>query len=313
MKPFIVVISGPTAIGKTEISMKLSKIFPTEIVNADSMQVYRYLDIGTAKPSLEERKEVVHHLIDIVDPDEPFDAGSYKTLADRAIQDIWSRKKIPLVVGGTGLYIRALTRGLCHIELDNARKEEVRKRLAERLRNEGIYKLYQELMTIDPLFASKLSSTDRQRILRSLEVFLLTGKPFSSFHKEHGFSDEPYDSLKIFLYTRREDVYRRIDLRVLEMIEKGLCEEVRDILSRGYSPYLKPLQSIGYKQIIEHLQGKLSLDDAIRSIQVETRRYAKRQFTWFKREPGFLWVEREREEEVFRLVEEAIKRFFSNA
>ncbi len=308
-KPFIVVLSGPTAAGKTEVALQLAEDFGLEIVNADSLQVYRLLDIGTAKPSLEERMRVPHHLIDIVDPDEHFDAGIYREKADEVIAQLWNRGIVPLVVGGTGLYIRTLTRGICRIsEEDDAqktRKEAIRQDLRTRLQEEGLSRLYGELQRVDPALAAVLHPSDSQRILRGLEVFYLTGTPLSQFQKLHRFAEERYRSVKIFLFRDKAELSNRINMRVLEMIDKGLCEEVERILGMGYSPQLKPLQSIGYRQIIAHLEGRMSLDEAISDIQKETRLYAKRQFTWFKKEPGFIWIPAHEKDRIWRIVEEA--------
>jgi tRNA dimethylallyltransferase len=302
---FIVILSGPTAVGKTEVAIELAESFGMEIVNADSLQVYRYLDIGTAKPSPEERRRIPHHLIDIVNPDEHFDAGTYQEMADSVIQNLWERNVVPLVVGGTGLYIRALTRGICQIpeDEDQTRKDQIRKELKTRLQTDGLAVLYGELQKVDPVLAASLHPSDTQRILRGLEVFLLTGKPLSYFQKQHRFATERYRSIKIFLYRDRKELAERIETRTLEMIEQGLCEEVERILSMGYSPDLKPLQSIGYRQIIEHIQGRMTLDEAIKDIQRETRQYAKRQLTWFRKEPGFQWVNANQKDEVFKIVD----------
>ncbi|MEJ5300602.1 MAG: tRNA (adenosine(37)-N6)-dimethylallyltransferase MiaA [Thermodesulforhabdaceae bacterium] len=306
---FIVILSGPTAVGKTEVALEIAQAFGMEIVNADSLQVYRFLDIGTAKPTEEERRLVPHHLIDVVNPDENFDAGTYQEMADDVIQKLWNRGVVPLVVGGTGLYIRALTRGICQIpDDDHSRKDQIRRELKLRLQEDGLATLYQELRKVDPELAASLHSSDTQRILRGLEVFLLTGKPLSYFQKQHRFASERYHSVKIFLYRDKQELAKRIELRVLEMIERGLCEEVIKILNMGYSPDLKPLQSIGYRQIIEHLEGRMSLDDAIRDIQLETKRYAKRQFTWFRKEPGFQWIDANRRDYLLQILKNSIKK-----
>lgn len=293
-KPLIIVLSGPTAVGKTEIAIELAEEFGMEIVNADSLQVYRLLDIGTAKPTPEERLRVTHHLIDIVDPDEPFNTGIYQEKADEVIQALWRREIVPIVVGGTGLYIRALTRGICQTPEDDnvqkARKEAIRKELKKRLHEKGLPELYKELQRVDSALAAILHPSDSQRILRGLEIYYLTGTPLSHFQKLHRFAEERYRSVKIFLYRDKAELVERINRRVLAMIDKGLCQEVEHILSLGYSPQLKPLQSIGYSQIIAHLEGRMSLEEAIRDIQKETRLYAKRQFTWFRKEPGFIWL-----------------------
>lgn len=308
MKSFIVVLSGPTAVGKTELALKLAEDFGMEIVNADSLQVYRFLDIGTAKPTVEERCRIPHHLIDIVNPDEPFDAGTYQERADEVIRELWSRGIVPLIVGGTGLYIRALTRGICKIpegdQFEKSQKELIRQQLKRRLQEEGTKKLYEELKKIDPELASILHPSDSQRILRGLEVFMLTGCPLSSFQRKHRFNEERYPAIKFFLYRDRSELAERINYRVFNMIEQGLCEEVKKILEMGYSPDLKPLQSIGYRQIIAHLKGHITLDEAIKDIQKETKRYAKRQFTWFRKEPGFQWILATKKDEIWRIVKD---------
>lgn len=306
----IVILSGPTAAGKTETALRLAEDFDMEIVNADSMQVYRLLDIGTAKPTLEQRLRVPHHLIDIVNPDEPFDAGTYQEKADEVIEKLWSRRVIPLVVGGTGLYIRALIRGLCKTpeggKIEKYRREEIRRQLKKEFYEKGLKRLYEELQKVDPELASKIHPSDTQRIIRGLEVFMITGIPLSRFQKRHRFAEERYSAIKIFLFRDKAELKERINQRVLTMIERGLCEEVQHILELGYSPELKPLKSIGYRQIIAHLKGKITLDDAIRDIQKETRLYAKRQFTWFRKEPGFQWIHIDEEIKLWKLVEKAL-------
>ncbi|MBW1974624.1 MAG: tRNA (adenosine(37)-N6)-dimethylallyltransferase MiaA [Deltaproteobacteria bacterium] len=299
-KPFVVVIAGPTAVGKTETALTVAEKFGMEIVNADSMQVYRYMNIGTAKPNKEEQRRVRHHLIDVVNPDEHFDAGMYKKLADATIQDLWNRGVVPLIVGGTGLYIRVLMRGICG---QIPRNESVLKKLKEKLKQRGISELYGELTEVDPLLARRIHHHDRQRILRALEVYHSTGKPLSQWQEEHRFSDRPYRSLKIFLTRDRKELYERINNRTEKMFRCGLVEEVQMLLEMGYSPELKSMQALGYKETVAYLHGHMSLDDAIRTVKKETRRYAKRQFTWFRKEPGFRWLEASNTEKILNLVD----------
>ena len=278
----VVIISGPTATGKTATAISLAKAFRAEIINADSMQVYRHLDIGTAKPTREEQQEVPHHLLDVVEPDEPYHAGRYETDADALISELWSRQKLPLIVGGTGLYIRSLLYGLC--ELPEI-QPEIRQQVHNELKKNGVESLYQQLKKVDPVVAGRLHPRDQARIARALEVWLATGRSINSFQEQHRFSQAKYSFLYLYLACEREILRQRIDDRVRQMMERGFLAEVRNLLDKGFSPTLKPLQSIGYQQLILHLQGILSLDEALRLIVRDTRRYAKRQHTWFSRVP----------------------------
>ncbi len=303
-KPFIVILAGPTAVGKTELSLSIARAFNMEIINADSMQVYRYMDIGTAKPSKKERELVRHHLLDVVDPDEDFDAGIYRELASSRIYELWDKGITPLVVGGTGLYIRTLTRGICgHIPKD----QRVRDRLKKQLEAEGLKALYLKLKIVDSSIASRIHPNDKQRILRALEVYEITGRPLSEWQREHNFSEEPFRTLKIFLFRDKGELYERIDRRAEKMFADGLVEEAKEILDMGFSENLKPLQSIGYKQAILYINGRISYEKAIESTKKETRHYAKRQFTWFKKEPNFLWVHVSSVKSIERMILRAMK------
>lgn len=278
----VVIIAGPTATGKTATAISLAKTFRAEIINADSMQVYRYLDIGTAKPTREERQEVPHHLLDVVEPDEPYHAGRFQSDADALISELWSRQKLPLIVGGTGLYIRSLLYGLC--ELPEI-QPEIRQQLQNELKKNGVESLYQQLKKVDPVVAGRLHPRDQARVTRALEVCLSTGHSINYFQQQHRFSQARYSFLYLYLACEREILRQRIADRVRQMMERGFLAEVRNLLDRGFSPTLKPLQSIGYRQLILHLQGILSLDEALRLIVRDTRRYAKRQHTWFSGVP----------------------------
>lgn len=278
----IVIIVGPTASGKSMLAMELAARFNGEIVNADSMQVYRFMDIGTAKPTREQRQRVPHHLIDIADPDEEFSAARYNEEASRAIHDIHERGKNVFVVGGTGLYIRALTKGLFKGPGSDMRLRNEFATLGSR--SEGPRYLYEKLKEVDPEAASRIHPNNMARIVRALEVYYLTNKPISAFQKEHGFSEEPYDALKVGLSIDRKLLYKRIEDRVDSMIAAGLVEEVRRLLAMGYSPDLKAKRGLGYKEIVGYIQNKYSLEDAAMEIKKNTRRYAKRQMTWFRKE-----------------------------
>ncbi len=268
--------------------MEIASRLGTEIVNADSMQVYRYMDIGTAKPTREERSAIAHHVLDVVGPDEHFDAAFYISLARPVIDDLHSRNKVPLIVGGTGLYMKALEKGICPGAPGDAR---IRNELLRDMEERGLDALYDELVRVDPELARRIHSHDRQRIIRALEVHRLTGEPLSKRQQNHRFQESYYRATKLFLTRDRDEIYERIDRRVHVMVEQGLVDEVRGLLERGYGPRLKPMQSLGYKQIVRHLQGEYSLEAAIREIQGETRRYAKRQMTWFRADPEFQWID----------------------
>jgi len=284
----IIQLAGPTGVGKTALSLELASRLSSEIVNADSMQVYRFMDIGTAKPTAGERTRVPHHLLDVVDPDEPFDAAAYAELAHEIIADLHFRGKIPLVVGGTGFYMKVLTRGICQGPVVDP---AVRRDLKRRVETEGLASLHAELKSVDAVLGASLHPHDRQRILRALEVFQSTGRPLSEWQASHGFEQSLYPTVKLFLHRDRQELYRRIDRRVIEMMDSGFLEEVRMLLRMGYGPELKPMQSLGYRQLVLHLVSGLPLEEAVERIQRETRRYAKRQLTWFRGDPEFHWMD----------------------
>ncbi len=277
-------LAGPTASGKTSLSIELSTRISAEIVNADSMQVYRHMEIGTAKPSPEQRQTVLHHLIDAADPDEPFDAARYLQLARPVIEDIRKRGRVPLVVGGTGLYMRVLTHGLCSGPSSDA---DMKKKLTAEENSKGLGQLYCDLQRIDPESAARIHPNDRQRIFRALEVFGLTGVPLSALQKDHGFKERLFPTIKVFVNREREELYDRINRRVDSMLESGLKSEVERLLAMGYARELKSMQSLGYRQMAAHLAGDISIDEAAYLIKRETRRYAKRQITWFRGDSEF--------------------------
>jgi tRNA dimethylallyltransferase len=292
-KPKIVIIQGPTGVGKTEVALSLAHAVPAEIINADSLQVYRLLDIGTAKPSRAQQQAVPHHLISIVSPDEDFNAAAFKERARAIIADIRCRGALPLVVGGTGLYIRALTRGLCNAP---EKDEALRQRLKEQARQEGSKSLYTLLQACDPVAAQKIKPTDLVRIIRALEVFYLTGVPLSAHHRAHAFGDMPYTFLKIGLSRSRNELYQRIETRIDQMLAAGLLGEVQAVLDKGYAATLKPLQSIGYKQMVAFIEGRCSWDEAVRQMKKATKQLAKRQLTWFQHDPEIRWIKLPEEE-----------------
>lgn len=288
MKTKLVIIQGPTASGKSELALRLAAQFGGEVVNADSMQVYRRMDIGTAKPSRDQRERVRHHLIDIVEPDEPFSAADFCSRADAAIADIHARGKRIFLVGGTGLYIKTLTRGLVD---SPGGDEKVRSELEEAARREGLEALHRRLAAVDPASAARLHPNDRIRIVRALEVYLQTGRPLSEWQDAHRFSEDRYDCLTLAISVERELLYRRIEERVDRMLDEGLVEEVKGLVAAGFAPTLKSMGAIGYKEICAHLAGECTLVEAVELIKKNTRNYAKRQMTWFRKSPEIIWVE----------------------
>ncbi|WP_022853712.1 tRNA (adenosine(37)-N6)-dimethylallyltransferase MiaA [Thermodesulfatator atlanticus] len=296
----LIAIVGPTGVGKTEAGIFLAERLNGEIVNFDSVQVYKHLNIGAAKPTPEELKRAKHHLIGILELDEEFNAARFVELADQAIAKIAEKGKVPILVGGTGLYLKALLHGLFEVGDVSATRAELKKRLER----EGLDTLYQELKRIDPETSAKISKNDWVRILRALEVYYATGRPFSELAKEHAFRKRRYPCLKIGLTLPREELYAKLDARVEKMLEAGLLEEIKAILAKGYSPELKPLKTIGYKQMTAYLLGKLDFSEAKRLMKRDTRRYAKRQLTWFKKDPEVKWFHPQEKE---KMLEEAKK------
>jgi len=284
----LVLIVGPTASGKSELAVRLAERFDGEIINADSMQVYRGMDIGTAKPDLITRQLVPHHLLDLVDPIEPFSAASFQSAASSAIDDITRRGRRVFVVGGTGLYIKALLQGLVD---SPSGAGEVRRELEELARKVGKEEMLRLLAQVDPESAARLHPNDLVRIIRALEVFRLTGRTISADRSAHGFGESRYRVLKLGINVDRQKLYERIDSRVDQMIDQGLEDEVRALLARGFTRDLKSLRSIGYKEFCACLAGECDRTEAIRLIKRDTRHYAKRQLTWFNRDKEIYWVE----------------------
>jgi tRNA dimethylallyltransferase len=284
-KPKIVVIAGPTASGKTSVGIALARRFNGEIVSADSIQIYKHMDIGSAKPTREERAAARHHLLDIRLPDENYSAGDYVRDARAAVDSILGRGRLPLVVGGTGLYIKVLLGGVAEMP---ASDESIRRALsADEFRRPGI--LYERLEQLDEEAAAGIPPQNIARIIRALEVIITTGKKFSDLRRTHLFKDRPYDCLFFCLDPGREVLYERIDNRVDSMIKGGLLEEVEELFRRGYHSDLKPMQSLGYRHAGMVAAGEADLEEAVRLMKRDTRHYAKRQLTWFRSEPGALW------------------------
>jgi len=291
-----IAIIGPTGVGKTALSLAVAERFGCEIVSVDSMQVYRYMDIGTAKVSPAERARVPHHLLDVADPDEEYSVARYIEDAAAAIEGIRQRGHLPLLVGGTGLYLRGLTDGL--FEMPPC-PETIRQGLRERLAQEGAAALHAELARVDPQTAARIHVNDTYRLLRGLEILQATGVSWSA-HLARGRQDARVPLiLKIGLTWEREILYERINQRVGQMVEQGLLAEVRELLERGYGPELKPMQAIGYRHMVEYLRGDRDWPATTELLARDTRRYAKRQYTWFRPDPAIHWFEPVRTEEMF--------------
>lgn len=285
-KPKLVVILGPTAIGKSKLGIEIARRVGGDIVSADSLQVYRYLDIGTAKPTKEERQQIPHHLIDIVNPDEEFNAGLYRRYAREVIKELHRNARRVIVVGGTYLYVRVLLYGIVEgISADSNIREHLRS-LKSRY---GLSCVYSMLKSVDPESAGRIHPNDYVRIERALEVYYLTGRRMSELQKEHGFRESEYHVLKIGLFENKEVLKDKINKRVEKMLKEGFVEEVRMLREMGFNRELKPMQSIGYKQINRYLDGEITLEEAVELIKRDTRRFAKRQMTWLRRDGDIEW------------------------
>jgi len=284
----ILIIAGPTAVGKTGISIALAEELGAEIVSADSMQVYRGMDIGTAKPTTAERARVAHHMIDVADPAKDYSVGDYLRMAEEAIGDIRARGRTPLVVGGTGLYVRALTDGIFEgPAADRALREE----LLAREGDKGQGTLHAELMAADPEAAARIHPSDIRRTVRALEVYYTKGVTISEFQKAHRATGQGRIVNMAGLRRSRDELYKRIETRVDDMMSSGFLDEVIALGAAGCTRDMVSMQAIGYKQLMAHLEGEYSLDEAVRLIKRDTRRYAKRQYTWFNAEARIRWVD----------------------
>ncbi len=327
-KPSLVIISGPTCVGKTDVAISLAGPLGAEIISADAMQVYRYMNIGTAKPTEHQRDRVRHHLIDVVYPDEPYNAARFKTMAEVVISNLHQKGHPIFVVGGTGLYIKALTQGLFPAQeqvntttlpsppgpdlvfkgnnlvrgrraraglkgegLGGGEDGAARKKLKKEAETLGLVAMYQRLQKVDPAAADRIHPNDSYRIIRALEVHQVTGQSISYHQGVHGFRDAPYTTVKIGLTRDRNILYDRINRRVDQMLTSGLLEEVKWLLNQGYPSTLKSMRSIGYRHMADYLEGRTPWDETVRLFKRDTRRYAKRQLTWFRADPGFMWVQ----------------------
>lgn len=299
--PPLIVLVGSTAVGKTSLSLDLCERFDGEIISADSRQIYRQMDIGTAKATYAEQARVPHHLIDICNPDEPYTLAEYQRLAYKTIDDIIRRNKIPFLVGGTALYIRAVVEGLRIPEVppDPALRTE----LEAFLNNEGREALFERLQSIDPATAAVIDGKNPRRVLRALEIYLITGKSKISLE---GKSPPPYRTLLLGLTRKRANLHARIDRRVDEMLTEGLIEETKRLLAKGYAPHLPALTSLGYREIQAYLAGELTLSEATSKLKTETHRYVRHQETWWRKIDGIHWFEMNHE--TFDLTAKKIQR-----
>lgn len=287
----LVIITGPTAVGKSRLALKLAERYDAEIISADSMMVYRFLDIGTGKPSAEEQKKVRHHLIDIVNPDEDFDAARFAQAAQQAIAQLAKRGKRALVVGGTGFYLRALTAGLFPC---SKKDMGLRAQLVEAGRGLGGIGLHEALARVDPISAARIPPKDVYRTIRALEVYHLTGIPISEHHRRHRPAEQRFQMLKLGVALERGRLYQRIERRTDRMMEQGLVEEVSDLAGRGYSWELRPLKTMIYRPVVDYLRDKLDLSQAVEAIKTASKRYAKRQLTWLSADSDIRWVDADR-------------------
>ena len=286
-KPKVIVICGPTASGKTTLSIQLAQKINGEIISSDSMQIYKDMNIGTAKPDQQEMQGIKHYLLDFVEPNQRYSVADYKKDAENAIEDILQKGKVPIIVGGTGLYVDSLIYGIEYpnIEFD----ENYRKELERRVEKEGLEKLYEKAKKIDPQAMKKISRNDQKRILRVLEIYNATGKTKTEQEIDSRKNEVKYDYRVFAINMDREKLYDRINKRVDIMIQKGLIEEVENLLKK-YNEFPTAMQGLGYKEVVEYIQGKVLKEDMIENIKRESRRYAKRQITWFKKNKQTIWI-----------------------
>lgn len=289
-KPPLVVLTGPTAVGKTALSISLAKEINGEIISADSMQVYRQMDIGTAKITPEEMQDVSHHLIDIMDPDEDFNVVKFKELANACIEQIYSRGKIPILVGGTGFYIQAV---LKDVSFQQEEETESRKKLEKIAEEKGAQYLHEQLQKVDPESAKVIHENNVRRVIRALEYFEQTGCKISDHNQQEKEKESPYNFAYFVLEQDRKILYERIEKRIDLMMEQGLLDEVKRLYEKGYGRDLVSMQGIGYKEIYAYLDGEYSLEEAEYILKRDTRHFAKRQLTWFKREKDVVWVNKD--------------------
>lgn len=307
MKKKLLVLAGPTGVGKTELSINLAKKLNGEIISADSMQIYKYMDIGSAKVTEEEMDGIKHHLIDVVEPSEEFSVSEFKDYGEKALDEILGKDKLPMIVGGTGLYINSLT---CNMNFSETQKDEdYRNELNKLAEEKGNVYVHEMLKDIDSESYKNIHPNNLKRVIRALEVYKLTGQPFSSYNAGEKLYDSDYDIYFYVLTMDRAKLYERINRRVDIMMEKGLLEECIKLKEMGYTSFMQSMQGIGYKEILYHLEGKISLEEAVEMIKQGSRNYAKRQLTWFRRDPRAVFLDKDvlTEEEIIRKISNDIK------
>ncbi len=305
MQRRVLLLVGPTGSGKTPVSLLLATLLNGEIVSADSRQIYRFMNIGTAKPEPAELLRIKHHLIDEVEPDKDLNAAEYARKGRTIITNIFERGKTPIVVGGSGLYVRALVDGL--FEGPGADRD-IRKELYERLSREGKESLYQELYRVDPKSATRMTPENSRRVVRALEVYYLTGVPISRHHELQDRKAE-FDAEFFGLHWVRRELYDRIDRRVERMISRGIVEEVIELRNRGYDQTLHAVQTVGYIEVFDHLEGKTTKEEMVELIKRNSRRYAKRQLTWFRKDKRVRWIHIENESEFSAVANTIVRKF----
>ena len=296
----VVVLVGPTAVGKSRVAVGVAKAFETEVLTADSRQVYRGMDVGTDKPIPEERQGVPHRLIDLVNPDESFNAGLYRRQALDEIERLFRGCRLPLIVGGTGLYVRTLLKGLCAAPPTDP---IMRGALRQEAKDHGHDRLYARLVAVDPVVAARLHPRDESKVIRALEVYQLSGRQMSEYQQEHGFAERPFSALIIGLNRDRDALYRRIEERIDWQLAHGLIEETKQLLAQGYRRDSAAMKGLGYRQMAEHLAGEYDATEMVRRFKRDTRHYSKRQMTWFRKEPGIRWLTIEESASVQHTVE----------
>ncbi|MSS64370.1 tRNA (adenosine(37)-N6)-dimethylallyltransferase MiaA [Lachnospiraceae bacterium WCA-693-APC-MOT-I] len=308
MKQPLIVLTGPTAVGKTELSIELAKLVNGEIISADSMQVYRHMDIGTAKITPEEMQGVKHYLIDVLNPDEEFNIVLFQTLAKQAMKEIYEKGKIPILVGGTGFYIQSV---LYDIDFTKTQTDSTYRMELESLAKEkGAFYLHEQLQKIDPASAKKIHANNIKRVIRALEFYKLTGKKISEHNEKEQSKESPYNFAYFVLNQDRKVLYERIDKRVDNMVKHGLIQEVKSLYEKGYQKNLVSIQGLGYKEIISYLEGDCTLEEAVYILKRDTRHFAKRQITWFKREKEVIWVDKQNktEDEILAILKQELKK-----
>ena len=291
LKKPLIILTGPTAVGKTKLSIELAKAVNGEIISADSMQVYKHMDIGSAKIKKEEMCGVSHHLIDELEPDEEFHVVRFQEMAKQAMEEIYAKGKVPILAGGTGFYIQAVVKDIDFSK--ETKKSPVREELEKLAEEKGCEYLHERLQQVDPKSAEKIHANNVKRVIRALEYFELTGKPISLHNEEEAAKESPYNVAYFVLNDVRERLYERIDARVDAMLQEGLVEEVSGLAKKGYTKDMVSMQGLGYKEILSYLDGSYILDEAVYILKRDTRHFAKRQLTWFKREKDVIWVNKQ--------------------